>query len=301
MSAPPLYSARDAARILDLNESRVQYWARTGIVAPSVRRGSKLLFTFADLIAVKAAKQLIERGVSLQAVRKTLAALRSALPEVDRPLSQLRLISDGDRLIVAGADAPFEPLTGQVVLDFTVAQLGREAQLVSPLPRRDAAPEPAPPEDEPRTPYAWFLRGTALDDAGETAAAEHAYRRALTLDPALAAAHTNLGDLCYRAGRTDEARRSFEQALALDPDQPEARFNLGNLYDQAGEPELATAEWSRVCDGAPDFADAHFNLGAALAGHGDAPRARHHLARYLELEASGELSGEARRMLGALP
>ena len=79
MTEAPVYSARDVARIFGLSESRVLYWARTGIVGPSVKRGNRQLFVFADLISVRAAMGLLEQGFSLQSVRQNLAALKVAL------------------------------------------------------------------------------------------------------------------------------------------------------------------------------------------------------------------------------
>ncbi len=297
----PLYNARDVARIFSLKESRVLYWARTGVVGPSVKRGGRQWFTFADLISVKAAMELLDKGVSLQSVRKNLAALRAALPEVDRPLARLRVVSDGERLVVTGGDAPpFEALSGQLVMDFAVGALGNRVAEVMQLPDREARrDEPAARSDGHRTAYGWFLEGVALDEDDPARAAE-AYRRAVELDPALAAAHCNLGNLAHREGRRGEAREHWQRALALDPEQPEARFNLGNLLDELGEPAQAVQEWTRVVAFCPEFADAHFNLGTALARDGDVAAARLHLARYLALDESGEWAAKARALLSEL-
>jgi tetratricopeptide (TPR) repeat protein len=296
-----LYSARDVARIFALKESRVLYWARTGFVGPSVKRGGRLLFNFQDLISVKAAKELLDRGLSVQSVRKNLAALRGALPTIERPLSRLRVLSDGERLVVSpdGDGAPFEALSGQLVMDFAVGALSTHVAEMMRL-----GPTAPPAEDTAdRGAYEWFLEGCAAFDAEEDAAsaerAADAFRRALDLDPAIAAAHTNLGSLAHRLGRLDEARDRFEQALTLDPEQPEARYNLANLLAEIGETELAIAEWTRVASTSPDFADAHFNLGAALLREGAADAARAHLERYLALDAAGSWADEARALLGA--
>src|SRR4051794_20478570 len=115
-----LFTLRDLARVCGIPERRVQYWVRTGVLAPSVERNGRRFFTFQDLISAKTAKELIESGVSLQAVRKNLSALRTALPTAGGSLRGLRVVSDGDRLVVLGADAPFEPTSGQVVMDFAV-------------------------------------------------------------------------------------------------------------------------------------------------------------------------------------
>ena len=101
--------------------------------------------------------------------------------------------------------------------------------------------------------------------AAKTIGALIAYRKALEGDPALAAAHTNLGNLLYRRGERGEARTAYEAALALDPEQPEARYNLGNLLDDVGEHDGARMEWIASSPACPEFADAHFNLAVACA------------------------------------
>ncbi len=294
-----LYTSRDVARIFALSESRVLYWARTGVIGPSVRQGVRQYFNFRDLISVKAAKELLDRGISLQSVRKSLAALRSALPHVEKPLAQLRVVSDGDRLLVISAEArAFEPLSGQLVMDFAVGALSMRVAEVMELPgSRERPTEPAPTtSDGRRTAYGWFLDGCALDGR-DPAAAENAYRRAIELDPALAAAHTNLGNLAWAAGHGGEAREHYERALARDPEQPEARFNLGNVLDELGERGEAIAEWTRVVAACPEFADAHFNLGVALLADGIDDAAHVHLRRYLALDGEGEWAAEARTLL----
>ena len=57
-----LYSIRDVARILAVQESRLRYWMQTGFVGPTVRKGGRFYYTFSDLVAVKAAKDLLAAG-----------------------------------------------------------------------------------------------------------------------------------------------------------------------------------------------------------------------------------------------
>ena len=49
-----------------------------------------------DLVALKAAKRLIDAGVSVQRIRKSIRALRKILPTVRRPLAELILVATGD-------------------------------------------------------------------------------------------------------------------------------------------------------------------------------------------------------------
>jgi tetratricopeptide (TPR) repeat protein len=283
-----MYSVREVAEIVGVAESRIRYWAQTGFVGPSTKREGKPAFTFRDLVAVKTAKALLEQGVSLQHARRSLEALRAQLPEVAQPLSQLRIVSDGDKLTVLSDGARFEPLSGQLVLDLDMSALGQQAA------------EAPPPRVVQPSAWALFSEAQRLEqETGRTAEAIAAYEQALALDPKLAAAHTNLGVLLSLAGRNEEARQRFESALAIDPVQPEARFNLGNVYDTLGDVTRAISEWSQAVSLAPDFADAHFNLGAALVESGATRAGAVHLERYLTLQPLGDCAEESQRLLDA--
>jgi DNA-binding transcriptional MerR regulator len=306
------YTYGGAAKILDIAESKLRYWAQVGFVGPSGRRGGKPVFSFQDLISVKAAKELVDRGFKAAEIRKAIEGVRAALPHLDRPLDRLRVAFDGTRLVVVDDQSAFEP-SGQRVFDFGLAELA-DKMGYAPAPSAAAAAPPAvvplpepEVEDKPkvkatftaaRSAYDWFVEGTRAEASGsDDARAETCYREALALDPGLAAARTNLGGLAYRAGDTNAARESFEAALALDPDQPEARFNLANLVLESGDLELAVAEFRRVLQSDPEFADAHFNLAVALERLGGRSQARAHLERYLALEHTSSAWAEQARAL----
>jgi tetratricopeptide (TPR) repeat protein len=281
------YTFAGAAKILDIAESKLRYWAQTGFVGPSARRAGKPVFTFQDLVSMKAAKELVDRGFKAGEIRKALDAVRASLPHVDRPLDRVRVAFNGDRLVVVDDGAAYET-TGQKVFDFGLAELRTSALQIGEVRPKAPAPEGEP--NARRTAYDWFAEGTLREAAGNAEAdarAESCYRQALALDPGLAAAHTNLGGIAHRRGDATEARAAFERALALDPDQVEARFNLANLILEGGDLELAVAEFRRVLQIAPDFADGHYNLAVALERLGGRAQARAHLERYLSLEHDG--------------
>jgi DNA-binding transcriptional MerR regulator/TolA-binding protein len=334
-----IYSIKEVARIFGLEPARLRYWAQTGFVNPSVRRGGRMYYTFQDLVAVRTAKDLLDAGLTLHKVRKNLESLRSLLPDVAHPESKMRICSDGETVVAVDGGVAFEPGTGQVVMSFTVDGLSSEVAEILALPGgqpmralsdaaaspagRTSAPAPdasgAPdaadtagpelaPEDE-RTPpgeaqtaYQCFIQGCAAEDRGALGVAEQLYRHAILAQPSLAAACTNLGNLLYRRGALADARAAYEHALEYEPGQAEARYNLGNLLEDLGETEMSIAELRRVCWTHPDFADAHYNLGLMLARVGGINQARKHLERYLELESESESewSTRARNFLDAL-
>lgn len=309
-----LYSIRDVSRIFALQESRLRYWMQTGFVGPTVRKGGRFYYTFTDLVGVKAAKDLLAAGLSMQQVRKNLASLRAALPGDAHPEARLRICSDGETVVALADDVAFEPRTGQVVMAFALPALA--GQLAELRARKTEAKEepaspaeaavPAPVEDDPTeanaamTAYRCFLEACAAEDQGALDTAEHLYRQTIELQPSLAAARTNLGNLLYRRGDVAAARVMYEAALDAEPNQAEARYNLGNLLEDLGETELAIAELRRVTLAAPEFADAHYNLGLLLARVGGMTQAQRCLERYLELDGGSEWAGRARAFLADL-
>jgi tetratricopeptide (TPR) repeat protein len=282
------YTFAGAAKILDIGESKLRYWAQVGFVGPSAKRAGKPVFTFQDLVSVKAAKELVDRGFKAAQIRKTLDGVRASLPNIERPLDRIRVAFDGDRLVVVDEGGAYEA-TGQKVFDFGLAELRTSAERVSEVRPRTSTPTPTG-EPVKRTAYDWFAEGTLREASGTPdadARAETCYQQALALDAGLSAAHTNLGSIAHRRGDAAEARAAFERALAIDPDQVEARYNLANLILETGDVELAIAELRRVLQNAPDFGDAHYNLAVALERLGGRSQARAHLQKYLVLEHDG--------------
>ena len=285
-----LYSAVDVSRLFAVSASRLRYWDRTGFVSPSGRRGRRRFYTFQDLIGLRAAKALLDAGVPLQRVRRSVDALRDLLPRVSRPLHELRVTAEGQSVVVRDAQGQFEARTGQGLLDFDVCDLRDD--VVRTLRRHRSL------DEDRRTAYELYLEGCRLDeDATTFERAESMYRRALELDPTLANALTNLGNVRFRRGFSEEAASLYKEALAIDEAQPEAHYNLGFLHYERGEAESSARCFQRAVDADPGFADAHFNLAMALEEIEQRAKARRHWRLYLQLEPDGPWAEVARRHL----
>ncbi|MET0343495.1 MAG: tetratricopeptide repeat protein [Polyangiales bacterium] len=285
-----LYSASDVARLFNVAASRLRYWDRTGFLSPTGRRGRRRCYTFQDLVGVRAAKTLIDAGVPLQRVRRSVDNLRAMLPKVTRPLTELRVTADGNNVVVRDAQGQFEPTTGQGVLDFEVSALRED--VVRTLQRHGEL------DPRRRAAYDCYLEGCRLDEDENTfAQAEDMYRRAVELDPELANALTNLGNVRFRRGFPQDAEELYRRALAIDSDQPEAYYNLGFLYYERGDAGAAVPCFERAIETDPAFADAHFNLAMALEEVGRRLTAKRHWGVYLQLEPDGAWAEVARRHL----
>ncbi len=284
-----LYSLKDAAKLFGLTTGRLRYWERSAFIERSVRMAGKRYYSFQDLISIRAARELLDEGIPLQSVRRSIEALRSSLPRVARPLSALRIVADGTTLVVRDDAGSFEPNTGQLQLDFGVSQLRDDVVRVL---RRSGK------KNDFSLAYQYYLEGCRLDeDEGTFEQAERAYRRAIELDPSLANAFTNLGNLLYRRGGVEEAENLYVRALKIDPEQPEAFYNLGFMLFERGEVQAAVLNFRRALRSDPAFADAHFNLAMALSDQGHEREARDHWETYLKLDPESPWAEIARRYL----
>ncbi|MCB0900765.1 MAG: MerR family transcriptional regulator, partial [Actinobacteria bacterium] len=67
------YRAPVVAKIVGITYRQLDYWARTGLVEPSLRTasgsGSQRLYNFRDIVTLKIVKRLLETGVTLQQIR----------------------------------------------------------------------------------------------------------------------------------------------------------------------------------------------------------------------------------------
>ena len=127
-SSREFYRTRDVVEMLGISRRQLQYWAQTELVVPSQRtRGGHHRYSFEDLVSLKAAKRLIDAGVSVQRIRSSIRSLREVLPKVERPLAELVLVATGDVVLVFLEGTAFEAVSGQEWV-FEVAQFQREIE-----------------------------------------------------------------------------------------------------------------------------------------------------------------------------
>lgn len=121
-----VYRSREVVQILGVSRRQLQYWAQTDLVKPSVQtQGGHHRYTFQDLVALKATKRLMDAGVSLQRIRKSIKGLQSILPNVQSPLEELVLIATDDVVLVFHGNTAFEAVSGQEWI-LEIAQFERE-------------------------------------------------------------------------------------------------------------------------------------------------------------------------------
>jgi DNA-binding transcriptional MerR regulator len=90
------YRGPTACAAAGITYRQLDYWARTGLVEPSVRgahgSGSQRLYGFRDILVLKVVKRLLDTGISLQQIRAAVHHLRD---RGTNDLAQVTLMSDG--------------------------------------------------------------------------------------------------------------------------------------------------------------------------------------------------------------
>ncbi len=271
------YSTREAAEISRVPPEQIRRWARSGLLTPTKTSGGHWRFSFQDLALMRMAGRLFDARVSRKRVTHTLRELHEQIPR--RPLSSVRLIVVGDRIVVRDHLASWALESRQGVFSFDMESVADDIEAAAPMPSDhvDAGDtDDGGAED-------LYLTALDLELAGRPSEAEAAYGAVLDLEPDHVDAQINLGRLRHTAGRLNEAETLYRAALALEPDNAVAAFNLGVALEDQQLTDAAMAMYRQAIDVDESCADAHFNLARLLEAAGDARAALRHLSRFRRL------------------
>ncbi len=108
------FTQAEVCEIVGISRRQVQYWGTTRLISPRFKtKGGHARYSFEDLVSYKAAKKLLDAGISIQRIRKSLIHLQGFLPKVKSPLSELTLVASGDVILVLYENTFFEAISGQ--------------------------------------------------------------------------------------------------------------------------------------------------------------------------------------------
>ena len=125
------YRGPTACSAAGITYRQLDYWARTGLVEPSVRAahgsGSQRLYSFRDILVLKVVKRLLDTGISLQQIRAAVQHLRD---RGSADLAQVTLMSDGVSVYeCTSADEVVDLLAGgQGVFGIALGRVWREVE-----------------------------------------------------------------------------------------------------------------------------------------------------------------------------
>lgn len=125
------YRGSVACQAAGISYRQLDYWARTGLVAPSIRSasgsGSARLYSFRDILVLKVIKRFLSAGVSLQNIRSAVGHLKIRGSE---DLSSITLMSDGASIYeCTNSDEVYDLLQGgQGVFGIAIGRVWNEVE-----------------------------------------------------------------------------------------------------------------------------------------------------------------------------
>ncbi|GAB3432485.1 MerR family transcriptional regulator [Flindersiella endophytica] len=144
------YRGPTACAAAGITYRQLDYWARTGLVEPTIRpasgSGTQRLYSFRDILLLKVIKRLLDTGVSLHQIRTAVTHLRD---RGTQDITGVTLMSDG--ATVYECTSPDEVIDllqgGQGVFGIALGRVSSEvqgtlAELPSERPAKDGEPHP---------------------------------------------------------------------------------------------------------------------------------------------------------------
>ena len=136
------YRGPTACNAAGITYRQLDYWARTGLVEPTVRgatgSGTQRLYSFRDILLLKVIKRLLDAGISLQQIRVAVQHLRERGTD---DLTRVTLMSDGASVYECTSNDEVIDLLqgGQGVFGIAIGGVWREIEgSLSELPSEKA-------------------------------------------------------------------------------------------------------------------------------------------------------------------
>jgi DNA-binding transcriptional MerR regulator len=146
------YRGPTACSAAGITYRQLDYWARTGLVEPSVRgatgSGTQRLYSFRDILVLKVIKRLLDAGISLQQIRTAVQHLHKRGTD---DLTRVTLMSDGASVYECTSNDEVIDLLqgGQGVFGIAIGGVWREIEgSLAELPSERAADDGATSADD---------------------------------------------------------------------------------------------------------------------------------------------------------
>ena len=231
-------------------------------------------------MAGRAAKRLLDRGLSIRLVSTSLGKLGSSGDLGGDPLVRLKLEGMNGRLVLNEGSCLVDVASGQLHLDvFESRRSVSEPQVL----RLSTNPRNKTPfvEKESLSELAEHAKSAEGIEDWETAA--QAYRAILRHQPEDVSAIVNLGNCHYNLGEYSVSIEIYKAAVQIRSDCAEAWYNLGNVLDATEQYESAVSAFQTAIALSSERFETHFNLALTYEKMGDRQQARAHWLAVLNL------------------
>jgi len=148
------YRGPTACNAAGITYRQLDYWARTGLVEPTVRPargapGSQRLYSELDVVLLRVIKRLLDAGISLQQIRTAVVHLRA---HPTQALQRVTLMSDGQSVYETTSSEEIIDLlqSGKGMFGVSVGAVQEQIRdTLRQLPAEHAAPDEPPERPEP--------------------------------------------------------------------------------------------------------------------------------------------------------
>lgn len=301
MDVSQLYTPAMLAGLLEIPIATIRRWHRRGLITPSRQIKKLAYFDFQEVVLARRIAEMVASGTNPKSIEDRLSRLAQLYPNLHRPLSQLSVIVEGQRVLLRQGDGLVEP-NGQRRINFEQPTLDSEP--VEDLEHRgtislaDAMQQPAPRSPDEVVTREDFLRlAMELEDDGEVASAVQVYRSMSFAYGASADICFRIAELLYQQNDLAGARERYSIAIEMDESFVEARASLGCVLVELGEKVLAKSAFEGALKHHEDYPDVHFHLARLLDELGEPQSADKHWSRFLQLTPRSPWAAEARERL----
>lgn len=223
------------------------------------RRGDCRLVIWSEALELFQAK-----GTDLKSYEGAWVSVTGLLTEYQKgdwpKRPQIEIESPAEIEILAGAEAAKQRLSGQTSSRPTASK---------PSPTKPSPPRSSVAQDDLKKAQEHFIQALNYDEKqGRLDKAIKEYQIALSLNPAYADAHNNLGWIYERQGRIDEAIAEYETAILLAPKSVITYRNLGRVYGKKKRFDEAVKSLLAALEIDTRDAPTHFQLGWVYAEMG---------------------------------
>lgn len=129
------YSVAQTEKLTQLPRTMLDYLCRSEVLRPSAKpcrgRGHRRLYSFSDLVLLRVIARLLQSGISVLKLKKSLDALRKRDPDfAARRMSGAVLVTDGARIYLRQSPQVIEDLVcGQLQFAFVIQLDGVRREL----------------------------------------------------------------------------------------------------------------------------------------------------------------------------
>jgi tetratricopeptide (TPR) repeat protein len=276
------YSATDVCRIMGIDSETLRRWERLGLL-----HSQDGCYDFRDLVSIHRIHDLIGTGIRPERIAKSLNKLATFLPDLERPLAQLQIFAENERLLLVDLQGMRLSSSGQLHLDFEGDS------------RRTGVLLQIDPHD--RTAEEWFALGCSCEEEGLYSEACEAFRTVLAMEPDSSTAYCHLGEIMREMGILWAAEELFATAARMEAGVAAPWLSLAAIQEEQGKIEDAVASYQTALAISPDNADGHFNLALCYEKAGRPTEGFRHWFEYLKLDSTSPSAQVAKRHLSVCP